>query len=175
MIENWKPVVGYEGLYEVSDHGRVRSLDRPIARIDGSHGLRRGRVLKQAVDRRGRHKVLLSLSGQKSKQLVPRLVLAAFEGPCPPGHQCCHYDDDPGNNHLSNLRWDTPSSNSLDAVRNGRHSNARKTHCPQGHEYTEENTYRPPSRPDFRTCRTCLRDHQRRAYQARRQTRQATP
>jgi hypothetical protein len=67
---------------------------------------------------------------------------------------CCHEDDNPANNHVSNLRWDTPTANQLDALRNGRNKNANKTHCKHGHEYTPENTYRQGKRGG-RFCREC--------------------
>ena len=47
-------------------------------------------------------------------------MLEAFVGPCPDGMECCHYDDNPYNNILSNLRWGTDQDNALDKVRNGR-------------------------------------------------------
>lgn len=50
---------------------------------------------------------------------VHRLVLEAFVGPCPAGMECCHEDGDPGNNRLTNLRWDTHAGNMQDAVRHG--------------------------------------------------------
>lgn len=74
------------------------------------------------------------------KALVHVLVLEAFVGPRPEGMACCHNDGDGQNNTLANLRWDTYSSNNHDLVRHGTHWNARKTHCPNGHEYTQENT-----------------------------------
>jgi hypothetical protein len=58
-------------------------------------------------------------------------------------------------NRLENLRWDTPSANQLDSVRNGTHRLARVTHCPKGHPYSPENTYNHPS--GGRICRTCRR------------------
>jgi hypothetical protein len=48
-----------------------------------------------------------------------RLILLAFVGPCPPGKECCHYDGDPANNRLENLRWDTRKSNAADRTRHG--------------------------------------------------------
>lgn len=154
MSERWKPVVGYEGLYEVSDHGRVRS------------GKLKGRTLKLWANTGGHLRVPLYRDGQMSMRYIHRLVLEAFRGSCPPGHEACHYDDDPSNNRLENLRWDTRSSNELDKVRNGNHNNAKKTHCPQGHEYTPENTYRRSN--GARMCRTCHRDRERARYEARR-------
>ena len=66
-------------------------------------------------------------------QLVHRLVLLAFVGPCPEGMECCHEDGDPSNNKPSNLRWDTRKANYADRVRHGthnrgeRHGNAKLT------------------------------------------------
>ncbi len=54
------------------------------------------------------------------KKYVHRLMLELFVGPCPPGMECCHYDGDPANNALTNLRWDTTRGNSADGIRLGR-------------------------------------------------------
>jgi hypothetical protein len=64
--------------------------------------------------------VNLVRGGIKKCRAVHRLVLEAFVGPCPPGYQCCHWDGDPGNNHLENLRWGTPKDNADDTLRHGR-------------------------------------------------------
>lgn len=175
MKENWKPVVGYEELYEVSDQGRVRSLDREV-RVEYQHGpvvkKLKGREIKPSANKSGHLQVCLCREGQRVMRQVHRLVLEAFRGSCPPGHECCHWDDDPTNNRLDNLRWGTKSENELDKVRNGNNHHARKTHCPQGHEYTPENTYALPSRPTARYCRECHRAKQRR-YRARKKKREA--
>lgn len=155
MTENWKPVAGFEGYYEVSDLGNVRSLDRPYIDSLGRKRVRLGRELKPWAGTGGRLRVDLWKDGQVSKRQVHRLVLEAFEGSCPPGHECCHWDDDPTNNRLSNLRWDSPSANNLDMVRNGNHRNARKTECKWGHKFDVENTY--ITTDGRRMCRECLR------------------
>jgi hypothetical protein len=68
----------------------------------------------------GRLLVCLHENGKRKEHKVHRLVLEAFVGPCPLGMEACHYPDrDPTNNHVENLRWDTPSANQLDAVRHG--------------------------------------------------------
>ena len=82
-------------------------------------------------------------------------LLEAFVGPCPSGQEACHANDDPRDNRLENLRWDTRSANALDSVRNGTHHAARRTHCAQGHEFTAINTYRYPS--GKRSCVVCRR------------------
>lgn len=117
--ENWKPVVGYEGHYEVSDLGRIRSVTKwagygPCAR------LYHGKVIKQQLDTSGRPIVKLSRHGKKRTHRVHIVVLTAFVGPRPKGCVACHYDDRRGNNRLDNLRWDTRSANAIDAKRNGR-------------------------------------------------------
>lgn len=120
MKEQWKPVVGYEGRYEVSSQGRVRSLK-------SKHGLRKKPLmLKLTPGTYGHRMVMLYCNGQRRVGLVHRLMLEAFVGPCPTGQQCCHKDDDPSNNTLSNLRWDTPKGNSRDAKRNGRLARGEK-------------------------------------------------
>lgn len=105
-VEVWLPVVGYEGLYEVSNLGRVRRQGayaclRPI---DGGRGY-----------------LMVSLSNVTAKNYpVHRLVLTAFCGPEPfPGAQAAHNDGDRANARLTNLRWATPAENQADRVRHG--------------------------------------------------------
>ncbi len=130
MTEQWRPIEGYEGAYEVSDLGRVRSMDR----VDRTGHPWRGRILKlHPVSDRGYQKITLYRDGTGSQRLVHRLVLAAFVGPCPEGMEGCHRDNDTTNNALTNLRWDTPSENNFDIVRSGNHHHAKKTHCKRNH------------------------------------------
>lgn len=120
--ERWLPVPGFEGLYEVSDFGRVRSLDRivhPAGRSDGQTTRRiKGRVLKPGFNH-GRPVVnLCSKSGGKHS-LVHQLVLHAFVGPCPDGQECRHLNDNRQDNRLINLAWGTRRENMADRKRNG--------------------------------------------------------
>ena len=155
--EQWKSVVGFEGVYEVSDHGRVRSLDRVVVTKTGVSKRRKGCVLSAGMDRRHRHVALCSGEGGKSYR-VHKLVLEAFVGRCPGGLEARHLDDDPDNNCLRNLTYGTRSQNMLDRVRNGTHNFSRRTHCNSGHEYTESNTICLKS---GRRCRQCKRDNGR--------------
>lgn len=171
MAEAWRPVPGYEGRYEVSDRGRVRSLPRRDMRgrrIDS-------RLLSINTHPSGHQSVKLSHDGKYCAAKVHRLVLMAFIGPAPDGHEACHNDGDPGNNHLSNLRWGTRSDNLRDRVRHGVHHQAIKTHCPQGHPYDAANTY--VCSDGRRMCRTCLADRtrarRREARRLRRETKEA--
>lgn len=127
MTEVWKPVVGREGEYEVSDHGRVRSLARTISydRRDQYSGRlitvtrhHAAKMLRPGPTSTGHLTVAL---GRGGSALVHRLVLQAFVGPCPPKpFEGLHWDDVRTNNHLTNLRWGSRSANLHDAVRNGR-------------------------------------------------------
>lgn len=151
--EHWLPIPGYEGHYEVSDHGRVRSLARMVEQPEKRSYLRRERILKQTAGRRGYMRVTLFREGVGMARPVHQLVLEAFVGPCPEGMEACHWNDVPDNNHVSNLRWDTPSANMRDKVRNGGHHLKNMTHCMQGHEFTEANTYVGAN--GKRQCRPC--------------------
>lgn len=112
-MERWLPVRGYEGVYEVSDLGRVRSVNR----VDTYGRRRRGKVLKPA----GQYPmVVLSCGGETTTRTVHSMVLEAFVGPCPAGMEGCHEDGDPWNCVLSNLRWDTRKANAADMLRHGR-------------------------------------------------------
>lgn len=104
-MEQWRPVVGYAGLYEVSDHGRVRNSQNDR--------------MKQPTEREGRLFVLLWKNNKCRLWRVHRLVLIAFVGPPPKDHECCHNDGNAMNNHLSNLRWGTPTENQADRVKHG--------------------------------------------------------
>lgn len=157
-MESWLSVPGYEGFYEVSDFGRVRSLPRKTR--NGCPG----RILKPGLSS-GHLTVALSIDRQKKSFLVHRLVVLAFIGPPPsPEYEVCHNDGDPLNNTLDNLRWGTRSDNLLDSVRHGTHVWASRVYCPQGHPYNEENTAtgRRGNGKTFRVCRICSREAKRR-------------
>lgn len=157
MSEQWKPIPDFPG-YEASSLGRIKSVGRTIVRGGNIQMPIRERILKQHPYRnRG---LFVSFSGNATRA-VHRLVLEAFVGPRPPGHECCHLDDDAANNRLDNLRWDTRSANQLDAVRNNRHARAARTHCIHGHEYTPENTVWHGPEHRWRRCLTCLRARRR--------------
>lgn len=154
--ERWAPIPGLEDVYEVSDRGQVRSLDRLVPNGEGRTKRIKGRIRKQFPDRKGYMQTSLHHPmNPRTWAKVHQLVLEAFVGPCPPGLVCCHANDIPDDNRLENLRWDTLAANGLDAVRNGRNRSANKTHCPQNHEYTPENTRIIAN--GGRRCRTCIR------------------
>lgn len=160
--ENWKPVVGYEGLYEVSDQGRVRSLDR----WDSLGRLHRGAIKVSRSDGRTEHQRVDLFRGERDPgakrgkartMLVHRVVALAFLGEPKEGEQVCHYDGNPKNNRVENLRWDTVSNNHYDAVRHHTHHNGGKTHCDHGHELTESNSTAASLKRGRRNCLSCNR------------------
>ena len=138
--ENWLPVVGYEGLYEVSDLGRVRSL-------------RSGHLLKMATNR-GYPRVGLNKDGNARAVRVHILVAAAFIGPRPDGQEVCHANGVKTDNRVTNLRYDTHAENNRDIVRHGHHFRQQTDHCPYGHPYDGHTGVQ-------RTCSIC----RRKAYQ----------
>jgi len=156
MVE-WRPVVGYEGLYEVSDAGDVRSLSRAVPNRYGTRRVQ-GRVLTASVGQRGRLSVNLS-DGRAEMRLVHHLVLEAFVGPRPEGMECCHGDGNPGNNRLENLRWDTHTSNMLDMKAHGTNQNVRKTHCTVGHPLEAPNLKPAQAAKGGRSCLSCAREY----------------
>lgn len=153
--EEWRPVIGWESTHMASSLGRVRSVSRPVS---GPRKRVEGRVLSPSRHRRGHHRYQLHADGRVGYVQAHRAVLEAFVGPCPSGMEACHNNGDPSDNRLVNLRWDTRSNNTLDAVRHGTQRQARKTHCPQGHLYdqVEYNNGRP-----CRRCRECRNERRR--------------
>lgn len=153
--ERWLPAVGWEGLYQVSDYGRVKSLQRYVRCRDGVR-LVRERILKPYTQRTGYRTVLLAVDGRKKTRSIHQLVLEAFVGPRPADMVACHNDGVPNNNHVANLRWDTQSNNLFDAVRHGTNVMAAATHCKRDHEFNDENTYIDGK--GWRRCHQCRRD-----------------
>ncbi len=120
--EVWKDVVGFEGLYEVSSHGRVRSLDRVTERNHLGTLLKqpfKGRLLSPGTSKCGHQYVDLSKNGEKTRKYAHEIVAAAFIGPRPEKHHVCHNDGNGGHNTVTNLRYDTPTGNAKDRHAHG--------------------------------------------------------
>jgi len=147
--ELWQPICGFDGRYEVSDQGNVRSWTKH----------KRGALLKQSPGPGGYLTVgLADPKGVSHTQRVHRLVLEAFAGPPEIDQVCRHLDGNCRNNRLSNLRWGTQSENIRDAVMHGTQNNARKTHCSRGHEYAGKNLrVGPKGRRECHTCQSIRR------------------
>jgi hypothetical protein len=119
-LEVWLPVPGFAGRYEVSNQGRVRSLDAYVPAGPGGTGRRlvKGRILKPGkMNKYGHCSVVLTKEG--GSRCVHELVLLTFDGPRPDGCEARHLDLDGSNNKLTNLLWGTKQENSKDVTRAG--------------------------------------------------------
>ena len=157
QVEEWRDIPGHPG-YQVSDQGRVRSLDRTVTHSNGQVRRYKGKVLRTPLMQKvGYPFVNLRNQGENNVRTVHSLVAEAFIGPRLEGMEVCHGDGDKTNNNLDNLRYGTRSENNLDQVRHGTHPHAVKTHCPRGHELSAENI--PPSIAKLgrRQCLACKR------------------
>ena len=103
--EIWRPVVGYEGLYEVSNFGRVRSIDRIVPYKNGGVQFKRRKILSQKTDKDGYKHVTLCVNNKLKTYMVHRLVAIAFI-PNPLNlPQVNHKDENRTNNYVGNLEW----------------------------------------------------------------------
>lgn len=109
--EEWRPVVGWEALYEVSSLGRVRSVARAVhVRGGGRAGAQYRKRVRERILKPGGHKnqylyVSLMRDAQRKVRSIHSLVCEAFHGPCPIGFEAAHGDGDRTNNSKQNLRW----------------------------------------------------------------------
>lgn len=103
-MEEWRDIPGYEGVYRISDQGR-------IMRIKSGPGARPGLILKPYVRPDGYHNITLWSDNVSHKYYIHRLVLVAFLGPPPPNHEVNHKDGCKSNNCLDNLEWMERSAN----------------------------------------------------------------
>jgi transposase len=124
MNEQWKPISGYEGFYEVSNFGNVRSLDRYITQRSKSGSLYK-RLMKSVnlipgLSGAGYLMVVLCKPGEKNKPSeIHRIVAKVFVSGYVKGLQVCHKDGNKFNNKSDNLRWDTCKANHADKVLHG--------------------------------------------------------
>lgn len=163
-MEEWRPVLGYEGFYEVSSLGSVRSVARVVRASNGEMRKYPGKVLRQSTAFRGYASVGLRKNTVPRTARVHVLVATAFLQRGLGHTHVRHLNGDPGDNRVENLAWGTPSENGLDTVRHGRNRKANQTHCVNGHEFTPENTATRRDRPRARVCRECARANGRRVY-----------
>ena len=111
MSERWRPIVNYEGWYEISDIGRTK-------RVMKANNTFVGRILTPRHTR-GYLTIVLHKDGVRGTYLIHRLVIAAFVGPCPDGKQVHHKDANKWNNCIENLEYVTSSENALHACKLG--------------------------------------------------------
>lgn len=120
MTEEWRPIPGLEGHYDVSDQGRVRSLrKRGLSRGVYPYDVVRRPPLILRPARMGGGYPGVYLPDRPARVRVHRLVLEAFVGPCPPGHEGAHLNGVRHDNRLANLAWKTKLGNADDKRRHG--------------------------------------------------------
>jgi len=128
-MERWRDVVGYSGLYRVSDLGRVMSVDRVVQRVRFGRVeavRRKGKVMTPVTyGQHGHVAVNLTKDGVKRLVSVSRTVAAAWIGPCPDGQEVRHGAAGSADNSVSNLCYGTKSQNNYDKRRDGTHGGRR--------------------------------------------------
>jgi hypothetical protein len=125
--EVWAPIPTWDDRYEVSNMGRIRSLDTIAVipenwRQRGYRIRKRGRVRVAYVNQRSGYRYITlahRACGRFETTKVGRLVLLAFIGPCPEGMECCHNNGVRTDDRLANLRWDTHQANCADKAEHG--------------------------------------------------------
>ncbi len=115
-MEIWKSIPGYEGKYEVSTLGRIKSLPRLVVKPRGSF-MSKERILPGSVSVNGPGYRTVNLGNRTT--YIHHLVLETFVGPRPDRHEACHNNGNRLDNRLENLRWDTASQNQNDRAKHG--------------------------------------------------------
>nr|WP_296764195.1 NUMOD4 domain-containing protein [Rhodococcus sp. (in: high G+C Gram-positive bacteria)] len=157
MSEKWAPIAGYEGIYEVSTLGSVRSLDRITVLKNGVRRRTHGTVIGQHRLPNGYLHVTLWKNNEQENAYPHQLVALAFLGPKPAGCEVLHGPLGSMVNCVDNLRWGTRSENILDNVARGTHNESRKTHCPRGHLLADPNLRASVAKGGSRGCLSCHR------------------
>lgn len=114
----WREIPGYEGFYEVSDQGFLRSVDRVVLMSNGVHRPTRGVALRTRVNPANGYEIVnLVRNAVRVTFPVHRLVMLAFVGPCPPGQEVLHGPGGKLDNRLVNLRYGTHIDNCAERLK----------------------------------------------------------
>lgn len=165
----WLPVPGFEGFYQASTTGYIRSVDRVVSVSNGRNRRLPGRLLTPyTVPPSGYLMVDLRANGIKRRVTVHTLILETFVGPRPPDKECCHDDRDVTNNNIDNLAWGSHSRNMLDKVRHGTHHCSNRERCPSEHLLCAPNLTAYSVALGWRSCLACAQatSARSRAYRA---------
>lgn len=118
-MEEWKDIIGYEGYYQVSNHGRVRGVDRSVYSNNGGYRFCKGRLLTVTKKQNGYIRAELTKCNRKRKILVHRLVASAFI-PNPSSKKYInHINGDKADNRVENVEWCTHQENMQHALATG--------------------------------------------------------
>lgn len=110
-IEKWKDIKGYEGYYQVSNLGNIRSLDREIVKKDGTTQIIKGGIVNKILNRDGYYVVSLNMNGENKSKRVNRLVAESFIDNPDNLPEINHIDFNRINNKVDNLEWCTHKDN----------------------------------------------------------------
>lgn len=124
MEEIWKDIVGYEGLYQISNYGRVKSVTRKVNCRNGTIKTISEKILASNPNNRGYYSVQLCYNSLPVRYLVHRLVANAFIPNPDNKEQVNHIDEDKANNSVDNLNWMTAKENTNFGTKNQRVSKA---------------------------------------------------
>ena len=117
--EIWKDIPEYEGLYQVSNSGKVKSIShRAKNNINGGERLTRGRILSQCKTPNGYLQVQLSKNEKREKKYVHRLVASTFLSNASNFSDVNHIDGNKNNNAVENLEWCSHRNNQIHMVKN---------------------------------------------------------
>ena len=158
MTVEWRDIEGYEGFYQISSDGLVKSMARDILIFNNRIRRLPDRILKPSKNSNGYLRVSLCREGEETRFFVHRLVAITFLSDSYfPGAHVLHGDGNHLNNTVGNLRWGTPAENSADMIEHGHHHGINQTECKRGHPFTPENTYLSKNEEGGtrRTCRIC--------------------
>lgn len=158
--ESWLPIPRYEGQYEASATGAIRSVGRLITRSDGVAIRTQSRVLRPGMGTNGYLIVSLYGNGRSTKRTeqVHVLIAEAFHGPRPKGLDVMHRDANRLNNAWTNLRYGSRSENIQQVVAEGHHGQKSKTRCPRQHLLQMPNLVRSLfESTGYRECLACKR------------------